>query len=922
MVAGTRGRARTTTFVFTDIEGSTRQWEEAPEMRIRVEHHFAALRRAVAAHDGEVFATMGDGIAAAFASAEAAVAAAVDGQRAMAGIGLAVRMGIHTGEVERADDDFRGRPVNRAARLTALGHGGQILVSDVAAALLRGGPSPVELVDLGTRYLRDLDDPERIWQVVHPDLDGRFPPLRGLGRCADNLPVPRSSMVGRDRDVARVISLLQQHRIVTLTGVGGVGKTRLGLQAAAELLPRCCRVWFVELASVTEADDVVDAVALTVGAAAVTEPLAAATALLGGERTLLVLDNCEHVIDSVAAVVDWLTAECPRLSVIATSREALGIDGEHVVPVRPLDPATTAADLFRQRASAAGAELGPDAAPAIEQLCRRLDGIPLAIELAAARAATVGLAAIVDALDDRLSVLGGGRRRAVDRHGTMRATIDWSYRLLDEPEQRLVERLAVFPNGFEIDAAQHVAGTLGIGTLAAIEHVASLVQKSMVVAEPFGEGPATTVRHRMLETVRAFALERLDERGERLAALRALAEWVAMITDLPWDEPCSAAVERNAIRLEREADAWREATMVATASALGSAEAGDLAARLCGPPVAFFLLGRHDLADLVRPLLPLCGDDPLRRRAVLCALMVSAGGATPAEQMQAWADEQQAIDDGAVAGAAGGAVAGAAGGAVAGVGTPTGLGGLMRWLASAWRGDFAASVEICAAASLDPRIGRSTRDLFVGIATLDRFSLTDARDDPHGLIGRALEVAERSDVAMHRVTCLLGAAWGLHETEPGRSLELVRRALDDIADLPALTRLTLPGGASRLLARLDPRIAAQGLLEQLDTADTGRADGARGAGGGSFVDLIPVSYATALLHRLDHPTAASALAALTVPSGAPYLSMMDSVDLARRAVAVGDLGSLDELTATVRTALREIVEAPGEPELADSGRRG
>jgi len=889
MAAAIKGRARTTTFVFTDIEGSTRQWEEAPEMRSRVERHFAVLRRAVAAQHGEVFATMGDGIAAAFDSVEAAVEAAIAAQRAMAEIGLAVRMGIHTGEVERADDDFRGRPVNRAARLMALGHGGQILLSDVAASLLRGGPNPVELTDLGPRYLRDLDDPERIWQVVHPDLDGRFPPVQGAGRCADNLPVPRSSMVGRDRDVARVTGLLQQHRIVTLTGVGGVGKTRLGIRAAAEMLPRCCRVWFVELASVTEADDVVDAIARTVGAAAVTDPLAAATALLGGERTLLVLDNCEHVVDSAAAVVDWLTAECPGLSVIATSREALGIDGEHVVPVRPLDPATTAADLFRQRASAAGAELGPDAAPAIEQLCRRLDGIPLAIELAAARSATVGLAAIVDALDDRLSVLGGGRRRAVDRHGTMRATIEWSYRLLDDAEQRLLERLAVFPNGFEIDAAQHVAEAIGIGALAAIEHVASLVQKSMVAAEPFGEGSAATVRHRMLETVRAFALERLDDRGSRPDALRALAEWVATITDLPWAEPCNAAVERNAIRLEREADAWREATMVAAAVGPSGSGAGDLAARLCGPPVAFFLLGRHDLADLVRSLLPVCGDDPRQRRAVLCALMVSAGGATPAEQMQAWADEQQAIDDGG-----------------AGVGGPTGLGGLMRWLASAWRGDFAASVEICAAASLDPRIRPTTRDLFVGIATLDHFSLTDARDDPHGLIERALEVAERSDVAMHRVTCLLGAAWGLHETEPARSLELVRRALGDIADLPALTRLTLPGGASRLLARLDPRVAAQGLLEQLDAADGGR----------SFVDLIPVSYATALLQRLDHPSAASALATLTAPTtGAPYLSMMDSVDLARRAVATGDLGSLDDLTATVRSALREIA---GTPELADS----
>ena len=304
---------------------------------------------------------------------------------------------------------------------------------------------------------------------------------------------------------------------------------------------------------------------------------------------------------------------------------------------------------------------------------------------------------------------------------------------------------------------------------------------------------------------------------------------------------------------------------------------GDLAARLCGPPVAFFLLGRHDLADVVRPLLELCGDDLRHRRAVLCALMVSAAGATDPAQLQAWADEMQAIDDL----------------------EPTGLGGLMRWLALAWRGDFVASVEVCVKASLDPRIRQGTRDMFVGIATLDHFSLTDATDDPHGLIERALEVADRSDVAIHRVTCLLGAAWGLAGSDPDRSLRLVRRALDDIANVPALTRLTLPGSASRLLTRLDPRVAAQGLLEQLDATPSRR----------SFVDLIPLVYATALLHRLGHPSAGSALATMSVSPIAPYLSMMDFVDLARRASSTSNLVSLSELETMVREALTDIVNA-------------
>ena len=307
---------------------------------------------------------------------------------------------------------------------------------------------------------------------------------------------------------------------------------------------------------------------------------------------------------------------------------------------------------------------------------------------------------------------------------------------------------------------------------------------------------------------------------------------------------------------------------------------GDLAARLCGPPVAFFLLGRHDLADFVRPLLELCGDDIRQRRAVLCALLVSAAGATDPTQVQSWAAEMQRIEHI----------------------EPTGLGGLMQWLALAWRGDFTTSVEVCVAASLDPRLRQGTRDMFVGIAVLDHFSLTDATDDRHGLIDRALEVADRSDVAIHRVTCWLGAAWGLAGREPERSLQLVRLALGDIPHVAGLTRLTLPGSASRLLTRLDPRVAAQGLLEQLDMTSSRR----------TFVDLIPVFYAAALLHRLGHPSARTALATLTVSPIAPYLSMMDFVDLARRAASSTNPVSLSELETMVRSALADIVETAEE----------
>ncbi|MET0145138.1 MAG: adenylate/guanylate cyclase domain-containing protein [Ilumatobacteraceae bacterium] len=862
-----RGPSATTTLLFTDIEASTRQWEESAGMYQRVEAHFDVLRAAIDAAGGTIFATMGDGVAAAFTSVDGAVQAAIAGQRQMASTGLSVRMGIHTGDVERAGADLRGRALNRAARIMAAGHGGQILLSDVSAALLRSGPSPVGLVDVGTHRLRDLAEPERMWQVAHPELRDAFPAVRGVDSYANNLPAQRSSLIGRELDVQRVVSTVHRHRVVTLTGTGGVGKTRLAIHAAADLLAERGDVWFVELANVSDPDDVADVIALTIGAAAVPDPLAAAATLLAGAPTLLVIDNCEHVLDAVAVAIETLTAACSTLSVLATSRERLGIDGERVLPVRPLDPATSI-ELFHQRAAAAGADLDRVERRSIAVLCRRLDGIPLAIELAAARTATLGVSTILGALDDRFALLDAARKRGDDRHGTMRATIDWSYRLLDDAEQQLFVHLAVFRSGMEIDAVRHVAGSLGIADPAATDHLVSLVDKNMLVAEPHPSG----VRYRMLETVRAFALEQLDERGDRLAASASHAEWVTTITDLPFADCCNAAVERSTLRLEREADNWREA--VVHAARIGS---GELAARLCGPPVDYFLLGRHDLVDVVRPLLEACRDDVFHRRAVLSALIVSSSGAADIVQLQSWANEVQAADDRA----------------------PTGVGGLMRWMSSAWRGDFETSVDICVESSLDERYARGTRDMFVGIAVLDRFSLTDATDDPHGLIPRALEIAGRSDVAIHRVTCRLGAAWGLADREPERSLELVSLALDDIPHVPALTRLTLPGSASRLLARLDPQVAARGLLAQLDGSPLRR----------SFVDLIPLFYAAELLHRLGHPAVERPLAQLTVSPVAPYLSMMDFIDLARRAFTTGDARSLGGLEVAVRDGLVQVAGA-------------
>ncbi|MBI4933746.1 MAG: adenylate/guanylate cyclase domain-containing protein [Actinobacteria bacterium] len=862
--------ARTTlTFLFTDIEGSTRQWEELPEMSATVERHFQVLRCAVEHHGGEVFSTMGDGVAAAFVSAEAAVDAAVMAQRSMPDVGVAVRMGLHTGEVERVDDDFRGRPVNRAARIMAAGHGGQILVSDVTAALARPSADSTRFLDLGHHRLRDLTEPERLWQVVHPELTASFPPVRGLDTYSNNLPSQRTSLIGREREVARVAGLVGTHRVITLTGVGGVGKTRLAVQVAADLLPTFSNAWFVELASVSDADDVPDTVARTLGATAISDPFATAAALLGGDRTLLVVDNCEHVVDSVADLVDRLTEVCPNLRVLATSREALGVDGEFVVKVRSLD-APTASELFVSRLEAAGADVNPVDHRLVQSICCRLDGIPLAIELAAARAATLGVPAVLGALDDRFNLLSGGRRRAMDRHGTMRATLDWSYRLLSADEQRLFQRLSVCPNGFELDMVQHLGAAIDLAEHEATELLTSLVNKNMVAPETTEFG----VRYRMLETIRAYGLEQLDERGEWQCAALALAEWVATITDFPFVRTFTAEVERASIRLERESESWREAVLLAI-----RLRSGDLASRLCSPAVGFFLLGRHDLADDLWPLLELCDPVPEQRRAVVVCLAVAAAGSVEPAQLQAWADEIHAADEQ----------------------ERSGLGTLLHWLVLAWRNDFVGASELCRQAAFDATLPIEARDMMLGIAVLERFSLTGSRDDPHGLVGRAIEAGERSEVALHRVTNRLGAAWALAETEPERALELVRLALADIALVPALTRLTLPGSASRLLAQLDPQVAAMGLLEQLETNPSRR----------SFVDLIPTFYATALLDRVGHPAASSALATLTVSSAAPFLSMMDFVDLASRAAAAASAMSLDELESTVRTALREIAAGSG-----------
>jgi len=519
------------TFLFTDLEGSTRLWEDHPdEMQEALARHDAILRDAVEAHDGHVVKTTGDGVHAAFAVASDAIDAAVSAQLALqreewAATGpLRVRMGVHTGAAEVRGGDYYGTALNRAARLMSVAHGGQIVVSLTTRDLLRD--SPIDLVDLGEHRLRDLGEPEHVHQVAHTDLPADFPPLRSVENFATNLPLQTTSFVGRDDDMADVMDALEHARVVTLTGVGGVGKTRLAIQVAAELLPRYRDgAWLVELGPLNTPDGLPDVFATTLNVLprqGMSIPDGVVDALRAKEL-LLVIDNCEHVITAAAQMVDRIARACPQVRIVATSREGLGLRGERQMTVRSLDLAGDSMELFVDRAEEAGRKLELDDATtaAVAQICSRLDGIPLALELAAARTRMMTPSEIAARLDERFRLLTGGSRTAVERHQTLRQTVDWSYDLLESQERTMLDRMAVFAGGFTLEAAEAVLSGDGVDTLDVFDGVAQLVDKSLVVAEPMhGE-----TRYRLLETIRQYALERLDGASATDTVRRRHAQW-------------------------------------------------------------------------------------------------------------------------------------------------------------------------------------------------------------------------------------------------------------------------------------------------------------------------------------------------------------------------------------------------------------
>ena len=514
----------TVTFVLTDIEGSTKLWEAgADETAVSVARHYELLDAAITLHGGvrPVEQGEGDSVVGAFSCASDAVAAALDVQRAFAqepwpaGGEVRVRMALHTGEIRLRDSgNYFGPTIIRCARMRAIGHGGQTLISDATRDLVVDSlPDAAELRELGLHRLKDLGRAERIWQLVHPDLGCEFPPLRSLGALPTNLRAQVSSFVGRDPEIASVRQALREHRLVTLTGTGGCGKTRLALHAAADELDVFPDgVWCAELAAVARGSDISQAIAGVFGlreefGRPLIDTLAEQLHDLGA---LLVVDNCEQVLDAAAAMIEALLHACPRLRVLATSREPLGVAGEVAWRVPSLDRSTSVA-LFLERAEQARPGFTPDAdaSNAIGQIVDRLDGIPLAIELAAARVRMMHPTRIAAALDDRFRLLTGGSRTAMPRQQTLEASVAWSYELLDDDEQTLARRLSVL-HGFTLEAAEAVSSDEGADRFGVLDTLTRLVDKSLVHVDHADRES----RYGMLESVRQFLQVRLVESGD------------------------------------------------------------------------------------------------------------------------------------------------------------------------------------------------------------------------------------------------------------------------------------------------------------------------------------------------------------------------------------------------------------------------
>ncbi|HLK57221.1 MAG TPA: tetratricopeptide repeat protein [Chthonomonadaceae bacterium] len=535
----------TVSFLFTDIEGSTRLWERHRDaMSQAIARHDALLRACIETQGGYVFKTVGDAFCAAFSSAHTAIATALAAQQVLqseiwpAKIGtLRVRMALHTGEAVERDDDYFGPPLNQVARLLAIGHGEQVLLSRAIALLAEGHlPQPLALRDMGRHLLKDLQAPEQIYQLLHPELREDFPPLRSLNNLPNNLPCHLSTFIGRAKEMEEVSRLLASQRLLTLTGSGGCGKTRLALQVAADLLDTYQDgVFLVELAALSEEGLISQQIASALGLREQTGQGLIETLIqyLKDRKALLLLDNCEHLLDACASIVETLLHSCSDLSILTTSQEALHMPGEQVwkVPsLRPPDPDLLlskeqdlpavlqeydACRLFAVRAASQCPDfrLTRQNGLAVARICRHLDGIPLAIELAAAQVRVMTPEQIANRLNDRFRLLRSGSRTAPTRQYTLKATLDWSYDQMNEEDQQLLERLSVFAGGWTLEAMEAIGSGEDIAEGEVLDLLCRLVDKNLVLYEESG-GES---RYRLLETVRQYAAARLAEAGQTRA---------------------------------------------------------------------------------------------------------------------------------------------------------------------------------------------------------------------------------------------------------------------------------------------------------------------------------------------------------------------------------------------------------------------
>jgi predicted ATPase/class 3 adenylate cyclase len=579
----------TVSFLFTDIVGSTRLWEKFPaKMGAALARHDALIRAAVETHGGHVFKTVGDASYAAFRAPRNSLEAAIDVQHALAAedwndIGsLPVRMGIHVGAAEFRDGDYFGGTLNRASRIESAAHGGQILLSRIAVELLEDEPlDAVSFKSLGTHRLRNLDRPEHLYQAVVPDLAESFPPPRSMEALPNNLPVQTTSFVGREKELEDVKRSLKKTRLLTLMGTGGTGKTRLALETGAQLIHEFRDgVWLAELALIAEPERVVEAVAAAVGAREEPDRPLRATLVnfLRSKTILLLLDNCEHLISTISVLAAELLRSCPRLKILATSRHSLGIGGEAAFFVPPLQVLEVRSEDFRapdfaQRLSqyeavklfiARAVAVRPDFAitnanaPAVAEICSRLDGIPLAIELAAARVKLLSVDQIASRLDDRFRLLRGGHRDGLPHQQTLQALIDWSHDLLSEQERIAFRRMGAFAGGRTLEAVEAVCSGDGIDEIEVLDLLEQLVDKSLITVERDASGNS---RYTMIESVWEYSREKLEASGEAPAVrdrhlnyFLAFAEEAAPHLDGPdqkaWLDRCRS--ERFNVRFATE----------------------------------------------------------------------------------------------------------------------------------------------------------------------------------------------------------------------------------------------------------------------------------------------------------------------------------------------------------------------------------